>query len=295
MPRSRSAGWFVSAGIAMLVVGVTVLAVLALQRAAPETARQAPEPVPTFTLGAQVPTPTPTPTASAPTVRPEDVRMLSIGSEIWWRATAGDCDGIAPSVERSNDRGASWTDVTPTYLGLAQVQTLEAFSRSDAEIVATLVDCEPQALRTYTYGRFWEAYPDVLARARFIDPADPSSVRFPSGPVPAPCPVATGLHAFGDIVTLVCDRRAWSWSADQWVDLGVTDALAVDIDRSDILVAHASPDCAGVAFTRVPAADPAAATPAGCAADADTSGPVAIDGAGDTIVIWAGDAIISAS
>jgi len=290
MHRSTAAGWLAVAGVAVLVVVVGVLAVLALQRGNPGTVAQTPVPVPTFTLGGQTASPTPTPTA--PPARPEDVRFLSIGSEIWWRATAGACGGPAPTVARSSDQGVTWTDVTPTYLGITQVQTLEAFSRRDAEIIATLADCEPQALRTYTYGKYWEPYPEVLAGARFVDPRDPSSIQLAAGAAPAPCPVAMGLHAFGDVVTLVCDRRAWWWDADRWGELDVPDALAVDIDRGDILVAHVSAECPGVAVARVSAADRQATTPAGCAVDADPTGPVAIDAVGETVMVWAGDTII---
>ena len=175
--------WIAIAGIAVLVTAVVVLAWAALQHANPESGSGEAEPVPTFTLGVQTQTPTPTPTASG--VALEQTRFLSIGSEAWWRATAGSCSGPAPVVERSSDHGATWIDVTPAYLGIAQVQTLEAFSARDAQLVAAMAGCAPHALRTYTRGEFWDSYPDVLAASRHIDPQDPGSVHFPAGPVPA--------------------------------------------------------------------------------------------------------------
>ncbi|MBW9122401.1 hypothetical protein JNB63_20100 [Microbacterium trichothecenolyticum] len=291
MQREGAAKWVAVAGIAVLVGIVVVLVLAALQHARPEAVSGEAEPVPTFTLGVQTPTPTPTPTqAAAPSL--EQTRMLGLGSEVWWRATAGSCTGPAPLIERSYDQGATWTDVTPTYRGIAQVQTLEAFSARDAEIVAAVADCEPQALRTYTRGEFWDPYPDVLAASRYIDPSDPGSVNLPSGPVPAPCPAAFGLHAFGDVIALVCDGRARSWSANEWVPLAPENALAVTIDGSDVLVAHRSDECAGVAIARVAAGAPDVASPVGCAEGADAAAPVAIAARGDGVVAWVGDALV---
>lgn len=290
MQRLGAAKWVAVAGIAVLVAAVAVLVFAALQHARPEAASRDAEPVPTFTLGVQTPTPTPTPTAAAASL--EQTRLLGLGSEVWWRATAGSCAGPAPLIERSYDQGATWTDVTPTYRGIAQVQTLEAFSARDAEIVAGMAGCEPQALRTYTRGEFWDSYPDVLAASRYVDPRDPASVNLPSGPVPAPCPAAFGLHAFGDVIALICDGRAWSWSGEEWVALAPENALAVTIDGADVLVAHRAEDCAGVAIARVAADTPDVASPVGCAVGTDAASPVAIATRGDGVVAWIGDALV---
>lgn len=290
MPRVGTAKWVAIAGIAVLVAVVTVLVFAALQHARPEPAGDGAEPVPEFTLGVQTPTPTPTPTDSAPVL--EQTRLLGLGSEVWWRATAGSCTGPAPLIERSYDQGATWTDVTPTYRGIAQVQTLEAFSARDAEIVAAMAGCEPQALRTYTRGEFWDSYPDVLAASRYIDPGDRATVHLPSGPVPAPCPAAFGLHAFGDVVALICDDRAWSWTGAEWVALAPENALAVAVDGGDVLVAYRAEDCAGVAIARVAADTPDVAATVGCAEGTDAAAPAAIAPRGDGVVAWIGDALV---
>ncbi|MEV4687297.1 hypothetical protein [Microbacterium sp. LWH3-1.2] len=292
MQRIGGAKWVAIAGIAVLVAAVAVLVFAALEHARPEAVSGEAEPVPTFTLGVQTPTPTPTPTPTQAAPSLEQTRMLGLGSEVWWRATAGSCAGPGPLIERSYDQGATWTDVTPTYRGIAQVQTLEAFSARDAEIVAAVAGCEPQALRTYTRGEFWDFYPDVLAASRYIEPSDPSSVHFPSGPVPAPCPAAFGLHAFGDVIALICDDRAWSWAGGEWVALAPENALALTIDGSDVLVAHRAEDCAGVAISRVAAGAPDVATAVGCAEGTDASSPVAIAARGDGAVVWMGDALV---
>ncbi|WP_349426429.1 hypothetical protein [Microbacterium sp. LWS13-1.2] len=290
MQRFGAARWLAITGVLALVVVVTVLALAAYQHANPDAARSEAQPVPTFSVGVRTQTPTPTPTASA--VDLTQARMLAIGSEVWWRATAGSCAGPAPVVERSYDQGATWTDVTPAYLGIAQVQTLEAFSARDAELVGATAGCEPQALRTYTRGEFWDSYPDVLAASRYVDLRDAGSVQLPSGPVPAPCPAAFGLHASGDVVALVCDGRAWSWSAGQWAALAPERALAVAVDDSDILVAHQADDCAGIAIARVAADMSGVASAVGCVEGTDAAGPVAIAARGDGVVAWIGDALV---
>ena len=291
MQRLGTARWVAIAGIAVLVAAVLVLVWAALQHANPESAGGEAEPVQTFTLGVQTQSPSPTPTANS--VNLEQTRFLSIGSEIWWRATAGSCTGPAPVVERSSDQGKTWANVTPAYLGIAQVQTLEAFSARDAELVAAMAGCEPQALRTYTRGEFWASYPDVLAASRYIDPRDPGSVHLPSGPVPAPCPSAHGLHAFGDVVALVCDERAWSWSGDDWVALTPEGVVAVSVDDSDVLVAHRTDECAGVAVSRVSAAVPDSASAVGCAENTDAASPTAIATIGDDVIVWSGETVSS--
>ncbi|MFK4808258.1 hypothetical protein ACI3KX_20525 [Microbacterium sp. ZW CA_36] len=290
MKRFGAARWLAITGVLALVVVVAVLAWAAYQHAHPDAAQGEAQPAPTFSVGVRTQTPTPTPTASA--VDLTQARMLAIGSEVWWRATAGSCAGPAPVVERSYDQGVTWTDVTPAYLGIAQVQTLEAFSARDAELVGATAGCEPQALRTYTRGEFWDSYPDVLAASRYVDLRDAGSVQLPSGPVPAPCPAAFGLHASGDVVALVCDGRAWSWSAGQWAALAPERALAVAVDDSDILVAHHADDCAGIAIARVAADMSGVASAVGCAEGTDAAGPVAIAARGDGVVAWIGDALV---
>ncbi|MFC8682675.1 hypothetical protein ACFT30_14250 [Microbacterium ureisolvens] len=290
MQRIGTARWLAIAGIVALLAVVSVLAWAAYQHANPDAVGGKAAPAPTFTLGVQ--TQSPSPTASAAAVRPEEVRLLTVSSEQWWRAMAGSCGGAAPLIERSADQGATWTDVTPTYLGIAQVQTLDAFSGRDAEVVAAMPGCTTQALRTYTRGEFWESYPDVLAASRYIDPGDAGSVRFPSGPVPAPCGTAWGLHAAGDTVALLCDGRAWLRSGAEWLQLAPEGAVAVAADEASLLVAHSAEDCAGLAVSRIVTADPASAAVVGCAEGADATSPVALDALGDDVLLWAGAELV---
>lgn len=281
--------WIAVAAVAALAIVVGVLAFAAYQRANPEPTPADPRPVPSFDLGVQTQTPTPTSPIAAPPAL-EAQRFLSVGGVQWWRATAGSCGGPVPVVERSPDSGETWIDVTPTYRGIAQVQSLDAFSSEDAEMVAALADCETQALRTYTNGEFWESYPDVLAISRFVNPTDAATVVLPSGPVAAPCAQAWGLRASGDTIALLCDGRVWSRSGTEWQQLAPEGAVALTPDGSDVIVAHTAPDCAGLALSR---ATPESSSPIACAGGLDAAVPTAIDLSGPDLYLWSGDSFTS--
>ena len=287
---ANPARWIAITAIVVLTLGVGALAFAAYDRANPDATPGPAAPVPTFEYGAAA-TPTPTPTPTTPPIARDAQRLLSGASQTWWRATVGACSGPAPVIERSDNEGETWVDVTPLYRGVAQVQTLDAFSPVDAEIVAAVDGCTARALRTYTDGEFWDPYPDVLAASRYIEPLDPGSVRLPDRSVPAPCTSASGLVAAGDVVALLCDRRAWILSGDDWSQLAPTDATALAIDDSVVVVAHSTPECAGLTLSRTSSATPEAATAVACAEGLDPAQPTAIAVAGTEAFVWSADAI----
>src|SRR5690606_14075175 len=162
------------------------------------------------------PSPTPSPTPSqTPVFDRAAERFLAVGSGVIWRGTAGECGAVAPVLERSTDGGKSWNDVTPTYRGIGQLLAVRAFAGDQSEIVALMGDdCELQALRTFTYGQFWEPYDDVLANSWYINPTDPASVGHPGGSLPLPCIDAHGLRTAGDLQALICAQTAYVLTAD---------------------------------------------------------------------------------
>ncbi|TQK18638.1 hypothetical protein FBY40_1127 [Microbacterium sp. SLBN-154] len=283
------ARWVAVAGVAALTIIVVVLASLALQRSRGETAAQ-PNPVPSFTLGVTTPTPTPTPEAPspAPPASRADERFLTTGSAVWWRGVAGQCGVTEPLIERSDDGGATWTDVTPRYLGVGQVMAMSAFTAADAEMVAAVgPDCEVQALRTYTDGQFWEPYPEVLAASRYLDAVDPGVVIVAGEPLPAPCPVPTGLRASGDVVALICDGTPHRWIDGSWQPIEVAGATALAATPPSLLIAHTDAACPGLAITEV--ADTTALM--GCLPETDPAAPLAITRDGEAIRAWSGDSV----
>lgn len=295
-PSATASLWGAVALVAVVAIGSTALVAAAYQHATPDAPNGAPAPVPTFTLGVQTPTPTPTPEPVAATPR-ETERFLSVSADggVWWRGVAGACGGQAPLVERSVDGGATWTDVTPLYIGASQIAALDASDQTEAILIAGVgPECEPQALRTFTQGQFWESYPDVLAASRYIPPTDADVVATPIGPLAAPCADARGLRANGDVVALVCGGTAFvSRAGAEWVALPAPDAAAVATDGVDVLVAHRSDACPGLTLTGFAAGSPDAPAEQTCA-DGDPAQPTAIALIASGTPVWSGEALTSA-
>ncbi|MDE0545401.1 hypothetical protein [Microbacterium sp. C7(2022)] len=290
--RQRFAGSQVIAiiAVAVLAVVVVVLAVLALGHAKGEGTSGEAAPVPTFDLGVQSASPTPTETP-IPEFDRANERFLAQGAGTLWRATAGECGETEPLVERSDDRGDSWVDVTPLYKGIGQVASLDPFADVQAEMVASMTDeCETQALRTFTQGLYWESYPDVLAASRYIDPADPATVVLAGDEVDAPCDVAHGLRASGDTVALLCEAEAYVFDDGEWMPLPGAGAVALAVYSGTVAVAHSADDCDGVAVTQFTGADAGSAIEIGCAEGADATSPAALVATGSaSYLLWSGD------
>ncbi|QEW02159.1 hypothetical protein [Microbacterium lushaniae] len=293
-----SARWLAGVAVAVAAVAAIVLAVMALQHGTSRPAATDPDPVPSFTFGppatpAATPTPT-TPTAPvAVTSYPRsDERFLSVGSGGMWRGVAGECGVTAPLIERSTDGGQTWTDVTPLYRGIGQLVSLDAFAGTEAEAIARMGDaCETEALRTFTQGRFWEPYPEVLAASRYPDPAAPASLLTPQGPVETPCADPRSARASGATVALVCEGTAFVLGSDgQWAPLPATDAAAVAISADAVLVATREDGCEGLQITRLSGDVFADATSLGCA-PVDPAAPVALASSGDATLVWSGDSL----
>lgn len=272
--------------VAVLVVALTVavggLVVLALDRGrGTDTAAQpAPSLEPEST-----PTPSPTATAMKPAEPGAAERFLAVGDGAMWRATAGACDGDAPVIERSDDDGDTWTDVTPTYRDIAQVRDLTPFAETEADLVADMgADCETQALRTFTKGRFWSPYEDLLPQSTYLDGA---TVVIDGTRVDAPCERPWGLRASGDTTAVICDGTAYAIADDTATEIG-TGVAALGVRDGQVIGALLRPDCDGV---QVAPLTPDA--PALDCLDVDADGPVALAVTADSIRVWAGDDLVS--
>ncbi|WP_065570916.1 hypothetical protein [Microbacterium oleivorans] len=277
-----------SAVVAILVVALTVavgaLVVLALDRGRGTDTDAVAKPAPSIGLD---PSPTPSPTASAAT--PDEPgaaeRFLAVGAGAMWRATAGACGDDAPTVERSDDDGDTWTDVTPAYRGIAQVRDLTPFAETEADLVADMgPDCETQALRTFTKGRFWSPYEDLLPQSTYLDGA---TVVIDGTRIDAPCERPWGLRASGDTTAFICDGAAYAITQGTTTEVG-NGVTALDVRDGQIVGALVRPDCNGL---QVAPLTPDAA-PLGCL-NADADGPVALAVTADSIRVWAGDDLVS--
>lgn len=274
--------------VAILVVALTVvvggLVALALQRGQGTATDRVAGPVPTLGPDSPTATPTPSPTPVVIAAPGAAERFLAAGTDRIWRATAGSCGDTAPVVERSEDAGATWTDVTPTYRDIAQVHDLLPFSDRQATLVADVgEECETQALRTFTDGEFWSPYDDVLAASAYLTG---DTVVIDGVSLDAPCSEPWGLRSSGDTVAFVCDGVAYATTDGQTTRLG-DGVVALDILDGDIVAATVAPDCDGLQLTVLPTGDAL-----GCVA-ADPVSPSAVALTDDTVWLWNSDALTS--
>lgn len=268
--------------VAILVVALTVavggLVALALQRGQGAPPQRVAEPLPTLS-----PSPSPsaeTTPAIAPPVAAE--RFVAVGDGVIWRATAGECGGTAPVIERSADDGDTWEDVTPTYRGIAQVRDLLPFADTQATVIADVGDdCETQALRTFTDGTFWSPYDDLLAEATYLTG---STVVIDGVALDAPCARPWGLRAAADTVAFICDGTAYETTEGRTTRLG-DGVTALDLSDGSLVAATVTPDCDGLQLT-------ADGEPLACV-DADAAAPSALALTDDAIWLWNGDALRS--
>lgn len=284
--------------VVALTVGVIVLSVLALQRSGAATVSNS-NPVPSFDLGVETSVPLestaePDPSIPATAVSPAEERFLSIGAQAWWRGVAGQCGAVEPLIERSIDNGQTWIDVTPRYLGVAELLSLNAFTPTEAEMVVKVGgNCEVQALRTFTQGEFWEPNPDVLATSRFVDRVTRGQVDLGQETVPGPCVRSTGVRAWETVVALLCDNSAWVWDSTGWVSLdGPQRALALDVNDEAVWVAGLTPECDGIAVAALGGVTAEPPVAPACVADADPFSPLAIAASGEVVALWSGDEVV---
>lgn len=288
---STSRRWLVGVLVTVLTVVAIALTLLAVDHVRMRPTGGDVAPVPAFTQPARE-TPSPTPSETSTTVASYDrseERFLTVSAGVLWRGTAGQCGAVEPLLERSADGGETWTDVTPRYLGIGQLVALNPFADGQAEIIATMgEDCEVQALRTFTQGQFWESYPEVLAASQYVDPADAGSIVRAGSSIAAPCADALSLHVAESALTTVCDGTAYVLDQDaEWQALLATNVVAVNLDGGEVVVAHVSEQCDGVAVTRYTSAGEAAQD-VGCADVEELNAPAAIAGSDGDILIWSG-------
>lgn len=280
---------------ALLAVGVGALALAALQRTDAAAPVGSAAPAPTFTFGEQATgSPSPTETDAAPDAvsAAATERFIAVDGAEVWRATAGACGSadaapVAPVVEYSTDGGATWQVVTPP--DVRQVLNVAVFGVGQGGVIAATGDaCEPAALRTYTAGRAWESYPQVLATSTYVSPTDRASVVTGGAAVAAPCADARSARTSRGTTGIVCDGTAYVLSDGQWTAL-VGGAVALDAVAGTIVAAHVSDACpGGVTVTRF---SDAPGEQLGCVTDVDASAPAAISVLGSDLVFWSADTV----
>lgn len=254
------------------------------------------------------PAPSVSPSASsAPeseAIEPEpSTRVLSaLDAEVAWRALTGPCPQTPATPQLTTDGGASWRDTDATApTGVTSIQRIVV----EAPDVATMValrgtDCAPTLIRTFVGGDNYEEYPDELAAAWFVDPADRSRVQSPTGTATAPCPSVVSLAARDGASALVlCGDGSLAATADggaSWTAAVPSPGVQAIGSASAGFIAAAvgREGCAGIQVLQVDAAS-AASSATGCLpteiAPAEFAGVIAIAEAASTVWLWAGDLI----
>jgi len=287
--RGTRAGAIVA--VLVLTISVGVLSVLALQHGSSLPEESASPSLPATPGASEPPESLPTsPETPAAPAASADERFLALQGDQLWRGIAGVCGGDAPIVELSTDGGESWSDVTPSRLGLGQVLGLAAFGDRDGDIVGAVdADCEPTALRTYTAGVDWEAYENLLGSATYVSPTDGRTVVTPTTRVDAPCARPVSLRTSRGEVGLICEGGAYRLDGDAWTELA-SGAIAVDAVAGTIVVAHIDDSCTGgVAITQF---DSVNGRPLACVESVDPRADAALSVVGDVIALWTGDDLL---
>lgn len=303
----RTSAWVSSVALVALGVGAVALAVLAVEhvRGSDEPGRTvAPVPTPSRTPlsppASPAPSLSPAPSASPgpstsplPSADASADRMLTIGSGAWWRATAGSCGETAPIIERSIDSGATWSDVTPTYRVIGSVASLAAFAGTQAELVGEFgTACTLTGMRTFTQGKFWEPYTEVLAQYAHVTG---TKITWGSRTLAAPCAEPRSIVSDTDTAALVCSGRAYvatDTPSTDWRQIGPSGALAIAIGDDEVAVISSAADAACAGLTLWAGSSTANATDAStsCVTGASAPAAVAFDTA-SKVTIWSGDRV----
>ncbi|MCS5496111.1 hypothetical protein NY547_02510 [Cnuibacter physcomitrellae] len=208
------------------------------------------------------------------------------------RSTVGSCvpGGGAAVVERTADGGATWTRVLVDVLDLRQVLSLDYVADGQISIVGTGADCMPIGLVSFTGGEFWEAGPDQLASASFVEPNDPSKILDRGAEMSAPCSVSELQRAGGTLIALCSDGSVQYRGTDaSWIPVGIGDVLvATASGETTLLTASLDPACSGTLFRSV---DLATDRVADLACISVLPANATLDVAANSVIFWSGEEV----
>jgi len=302
--------WIILAVAAFLAVDLVLVGVaMNSNRAESQVAEPAPaatvEPAPASSAPAEPAqtTPAAAPTATKISAVPPTRLLAAVDGNTAWRATTGTCPDASATPEFTSDGGASWktTDAT-AFTQVTALQRILVTGDTQAAMVGLSADgCEPQFVETFVAGDNYVSYPEELASTWFTTPATPSNVHSPAGDFSTPCTTVVALAprdadaaavlcAGGDVFETTDAAASWSNSAS------VPGALTLAVTDNGYLAAVVGdPACKGVQLRDLAAKD----AKAGCyplgAAPESLPGKVAVSAAGDTLWLWAGNALARSS
>ncbi len=252
--------------------------------------------------------PTPVASASQPAsgVVPPPSRILTaLNATTAWRALTGPCPATAASPELTTDSGSHWkvTDVTGPTKVTALQRIIVPSARQALMVGLSQTGCTPELVRTFVAGDNYAVYPNDLPGAWFVDPANRASVHSPAGSFAAPCAaiIAVAPQDAKVAAVLCADDQVFvtTDAAAHWSQpVTVAGAVNLTVSASGYLAAAiGQKGCAGVQIVALSAA--LAMGHGGCypttVSPLSLSDGVAISDAGNTLWLWAGNAIVRSS
>jgi hypothetical protein len=304
VPRdsSRRRGWIYIAIAAFIALDLLLIAwALSTTRADP-TGAPLPSVEPALPVEPAVTSePEPIVTAEPAITALAPTRILTaVDGNTAWRASTGSCPATAAAPERTTDSGATWTttDATGPTNVTALLRIMVDGLQTASMVGLSADDCTPQFIKTFVAGSNYASYPEQLAGAWFVDPADRAGIHSPAGDSMAPCDAiialapsdaenAAILCSNNDIFTTTDAAATWSGPTVVPGALNLTSTGA-----GYVVVVVASADCAGLQLL---ALTEEGTTVTGCypmLVQANSlAGNVALSVADGTVWLWAGEAL----
>ena len=271
-------------------IALVVWALYATHHAAPSKLG----PIPTFTnypstpTGTPTPVPTATPAASQVTAAPRFLAAVSATEA--YRATPGSCTGAGTVIEKTTDAGATWQPLNTTTYDFHTLMALYGATDSQLSAVTGTGDgCTTSAFSSFTGGQFWQQYPNNLATATYIDPADRSTIHTAAGAEDAPCDGAVQIATTSNSTAVLCPGVIYVQpGAGAWSATNLAGALAITPSASGYTVAATGvAGCTGIELESL-AVDGSALRPLGCNASVTSPTAVTVAQSGSALWLWSG-------
>lgn len=283
--------WAIIGIAAFLLIDVALVA-WALTATHPDVSAK-PGPIPTFTNRPATPTATPTPTPPpAPTTQAAPRLLIAVSATEAYRATPGACTGADTVFEKSTDAGATWQASNTGQYKFHTMLTLSGASDTQiSAVVGAGTNCAIGAYSSFTGGQFWQEYPNNLASANYIDPADRSKIHTGGAAQSAPCPAALQLASSANSTAVLCADTVFTRAGDgTWASAPLSGVLALAASDSGYTLAVAGvAGCPGVSIQSL--AVGGAPTVVGCAAAVTEPAGVTLAQQGQNLWLWSGDTV----
>ncbi|TFD70124.1 hypothetical protein [Cryobacterium sp. Hb1] len=227
-------------------------------------------------------------------------RILSaLDANTAWRTLTGPCPATPAAPERTTDSGASWASFDASIeTDASSILTMTVVDETETSLVTLdASDCAPQVVDTYVAGEEWANYPERASARWFVNPSNRALVHTPNGDVAAPCAsVAVLATRSSTAAALLCGDGTFLRTTDAGASWGAGIALNGGVNLTStadgyLVVAQSQASCDGLQVLATGEPTEAPLSIAGCRSAAFNPGDVAVSSGGETLWLWAGDAL----